>query len=78
MRSGTLYIFAIDYSINRAYHIHILEFPSVRPSVCARLTFYWKELRRCNMAQHFRLLPEQIIGYLTFFFFLKKNFGLFF
>jgi hypothetical protein len=41
--------------------------PSVRPSVCSRLTFYWKKLRSFNMAQNFRLLAEQIIGYLSFF-----------
>jgi hypothetical protein len=54
-----------------AHHIHILQSPSVCPSVCSRLTFYWKELQSCNMAQNFRLLPEQIIGYLTFFFWKK-------
>jgi hypothetical protein len=42
-------------------------FWSFHPSVCSRLTFYWKLLRSCNMAQHFRLLPA-IIGYLLLFF----------
>ncbi len=46
--------------------------PSVRLFVCS-LTFYWKELRTCNMAQNFRLLPEQIIGYLIYLF-LKNIF----
>ncbi len=60
------------YTIVNTYHVHILQFPSFRQS---RLKFYWKELRSCNMAQNFRLLPEQIIGYLffLFFFLLKKN-----
>jgi hypothetical protein len=56
---------------HESYHIHILEFPSVRLSVCntvcLRLTFYWKELRSCNMSRNFRLLLAQKIGYLTFF-----------
>ncbi len=52
--------------------------PSFRPSVCSRLTFYWKELRSCNMAQDFRLLPAQIIGNLTSFFSFFFLFGYFF
>jgi hypothetical protein len=47
---------------------------SVRLSVCSRLAFYWKELRSCNMAQNVRVLPDQIISYLTFFFFCFKFF----
>jgi hypothetical protein len=39
------------YIINH-HHIHILQFPSVRP----RLIFCWKEIRNCNMAQNFIIL----------------------
>jgi hypothetical protein len=39
------------------------------------ITFYWKELRSCDTAQNFRLLPAQLIGYLTFFFFVNFLFN---
>ncbi len=50
------------------HHIGTYFGVSVRPSFCSRLTFYWKELRSCNMAQNCLPLPEQII-----YLFLKKK-----
>jgi hypothetical protein len=53
-------------------------------SACSRSTFYWKELRSCNMALNVCLLPAQFIGYLSFlwglffFDFFKKYFLRFF
>jgi hypothetical protein len=53
------------HSINHKCMVHIIYiFYSFRPSACSQLNLYWKELRSCNIAQHFRLLPAQIIGYL--------------
>jgi hypothetical protein len=46
-------------------------------SLLQPLTFYWKELRSCNMALKFRLYLEQLIGYLSCCFFFLI-FGFFF
>jgi hypothetical protein len=39
-------IFREYININIQYQIRLLQFPSV----CSRLTFYWKQLRSCCMA----------------------------
>jgi hypothetical protein len=40
----------IWFRIHISKRIIIYIFCSFRPSVCSRLTFYWKEVRSCNMA----------------------------
>jgi hypothetical protein len=73
-----LYIYIYKHSFIYILHNIIVYIfcsfrPSLRPSVCSRLTFYWKERRSCNMAQKFRLLPEEALRRRGVFYKKKKT-----